>query len=96
MADRHRANSEGSSTDDAIDLDGETSIGAVPGTEVEPDISGFPGGATGFGAWPEGEGTRDDAPGSLDKRERDEEGEQIGARHGQIADSGVNSGPVAS
>lgn len=82
------------STDDAIHPETGTRIGAVPGEDDPVDISGFPGGSTGHGAWPEGMGTHDDAPDSMEKRELDEAGEQTGARRGQIADSGVNTGPV--
>lgn len=75
-----------------------TRIGAVPGHGADVDISGYPGGGTGAGAWPDDMGTSDDAPSSAERRrtdaESEEDEEQIGARHGQIADSGVNTGPV--
>ena len=84
------------STDDAVHPESETRIGAVPGEDDPVNISGYPGGATGWGAWPEGEGTHDDAPDGLEKRQLDEAGEQTGAHRGQTADSGANSGPVST
>lgn len=97
MSERDR-DDERLSTDDAIHPDAETRIGAVPGEDDPVDISGFPGGATGFGAWPEGMGTHDDNPDRPDAEDRETGlgGNRIGARHGQIADSGVDTGPVGT
>ena len=98
MTERDRDDDECLSTDDAIHPDMETRIGAVPGEADPVDISGYPGGSTGFGAWPEGMGTRDDAPDQPDDGEQEAAagGNRVGARHGQIADSGVNTGPVGT
>jgi hypothetical protein len=95
VAERDR-DDEQLSTDDAIHPDIGTRIGAVPGEDDPVDISGYPGEGTGWGAWPRGEGTHDDAPESMEKREQVEAGEQIGARRGELADSGPTTGPVGS
>jgi hypothetical protein len=83
------------STDDAVHPEFGTRIGAVPGADDPVDTSGDPGEGTRYGAWPEGMGTYDDAS---DRPDEDQEaapgGNHIGARHGQIAGSGVNTGPV--
>jgi hypothetical protein len=96
MTERDREDDERLSTDDAIHPEIGTNIGAVPGEDDPVNISGYPGGSTGWGAWPEGEGTHDDAPESMEKIELVEAGEQIGARHGELADSGPTTGPVGS
>ncbi len=98
MTDRGRDDEERLSTDEGVRPEIGTRIGAVPGEDDPVNISGFPGGATGWGAWPEGMGTHDDAPDQ--PRDEDEdagaEDQRIGARRGQIADSGVNTGPVGT
>jgi hypothetical protein len=94
VAERDR-DDEQLSTDDAIHPDIGTRIGAVPGEDDPVDISGYPGEGTGWGAWPRGESTHDDAPESREKREEVAAGEQIGARYGELADSGPTTGPVS-
>ena len=61
MTERDR-DDERLSTDEGVHPDSETRIGAVPGEDDPVNISGYPGGSTGWGAWPEGMGTHDDAP----------------------------------
>jgi hypothetical protein len=96
MTERAREIERPLSTDDAIRPEIGTRIGAVPGEDDPVDISGYPGEGTGWGALLPGEGTRDDAPESMEKREQVEAGEQIGARRGELADSGPTTGPVGS
>jgi len=100
MTERDRDDEERLSTDEGIRPEIGTRIGAVPGEDDPVNISGFPGGATGWGAWPEGMGTHDapDQPDAENGNEEDAEaeGQRVGARHGQIADSGVNTGPVST
>ena len=98
MTDRDRDDEERLSTDDAVHPEIGTRIGGVPGNSAGADISGGPGGSTGWGAWPAGMGTGDDAPDQPDAETPDEDDRprqnRIGARHGQIADSGVSTGAV--
>src|SRR5215213_9177768 len=90
------------STDNGIRPHFGTRIGTEPGQSGGADISGSPGSGTGWGSLPEGMGTQDDSPGrrsaeSGSEEERDDTGEErIGSRHGQLADSGVNTGPVGT
>ncbi len=90
MTERDR-DDEGLSTDEGIHPEFGTRIGGVPGNSGGADISGGPGGATGWGAWPKGMGTTDDAPASIEEPEI--EGDRIGARRGQLTDS---TGPVTT
>ncbi len=69
MTDRDRNDQERLSTDEGIHPEIGTRIGAVPGEDDPVNISGFPGGGAGWGAWPEGEGVEDDAPASTKDRE---------------------------
>ena len=100
MAERNREDEEGLSTDEGVHPHSGTRIGTDPGHGAAVDISGGPGGNTGWGALPKGMGTDDDSDG----RAKDETGgddaapeasePRIGAEHGQLADSGVSTGPV--
>ncbi len=102
MTEQDRDDEAGLSTDEAIRPEFGTRIGTDPGHGAAVDISGGPGGATGWGAWPKGMGTSDDAPGRASAEPSDDDGEthagetRIGARHGELADSGVNTGPVTT
>ena len=91
MTERDRYDDEGLSTDEGVHPEFGTRIGGVPGNSGGADISGGPGGSTGWGAWPKDMGTTDDAPAS--KEEREIAGERIGSRRGQHADS---TGPVTT
>ena len=90
------------STDDGIRPHFGTRIGTEPGQSGGANISGSPGGGTGWGSLPTRMGTHDDSPGrasaeTRSNKENDDAGEErIGSRHGQIADSGVNTGPVGT
>src|SRR5215212_3711389 len=90
------------STDDGVRPHFGTRIGTEPGQSGGADISGSPSGGTGWGSLPEGMGTHDDSPGRRKAESGSEEegddtgGERIGSRHGQLADSGVNTGPVGT
>ena len=94
MAERNREDEERLSTDDGIRPHSGTRIGTDPGRGAAVDISGGPGSSTGWGAWPKGMGTTDDAPASQEESEI--AGERIGARRGQLADSGISTGPVTT
>ena len=88
------------STDNGIRPHSGTHIGTDPGHGAAVDISGGPDGSTGWGALLKGTGTNDESKG----RARNETGgdatapeasePRIGAEHGQLADSGVSTGPV--
>jgi hypothetical protein len=91
------------STDNAIRPHLGTRIGGEPGQSGGADISGSPSGGTGWGSLPEGMGTHDDSPGragaeaaSAEEEDDDAREPRIGSRHGQLADSGVNTGPVGT
>ena len=90
------------STDDGIRPHFGTRIGTEPGQSGGADISGSPGGGTGWGSLPEGMGTRDDSPGlpgteAIAEEENNDAGKpKMGSRHGEVADSGVNTGPVGT
>lgn len=60
MSERIRGGDSSLSTDVGAHPDDLDTIGSVPGHGAEVDISGYPGGSTGWGAWPEGMGTSDD------------------------------------
>jgi hypothetical protein len=100
MAEQNSEDEERLSTDDGIRPHSGTRIGTDPGHGAAVDISGGPGGSTGWGAFPKGMGTNDESEG----RARNETGgddataeaskPRIGAEHGQLADSGVSTGPV--
>ena len=90
------------STDDGIRPHFGTRIGTEPGQSGGADISGSPGGGTGWSSLPAGIGTHGDSPGRASaetgsKEEDDDAGEErIGSRHGQLDDSGVNTRPVGT
>jgi hypothetical protein len=100
MAEQTSEDEERLSTDDGIRPHSGTRIGTAPGHGAAVDISGGPGGSTGWGAFPRGMGTNDESEG----RARNETGgddatseaskPRIGADQGQLADSGVSTGPV--
>ncbi len=100
MAERNREDEERLSTDDGIRPHSGTRIGTDPGHGAAVDISGGPGGSTGAGAWPKGMGTSDDTDGRAAAETGGEDAApgasepRIGAEHGQLADSGVSTGPV--
>jgi len=102
MAERDQDDDARLSTDDGVRPHFGTRIGTEPGQSGGADISGSPGGGTGWGSLPEGMGTHDDSPGRASaetgsKGTDDDTGEErIGSRHGQLADSGVNTGPVGT
>jgi hypothetical protein len=93
MSDRDTRDETRLSTDVGTHLD-RLRIGSIPGQSDEVDISGNPGDGTGWGAWPKGQGTSEHAE-TPDHDEVPSE-ERIGAEHGQLADSGVNTGPVGT
>jgi hypothetical protein len=100
MAEQDREDEEHLSTDDGIRPHSGTRIGTDPGHGAAVDISGGPGGSTGSGAWPKGMGTSDDTDGlaaaetGSDDATSEASEPRIGAEHGQLADSGVSTGPV--
>jgi hypothetical protein len=100
MTERNHEDEEGLSTDEGIHPHSGTRIGTDPGHGAAVDISGGPGGSTGAGAWPKGMGTSDDSEGRVraetggDSAAPEASEPQIGAEHGQLADSGVSTGPV--
>ena len=102
MTERDQDDDAGLSTDDGVRMHFGTRIGTEPGQSGGADISGSPGGGTGWGSLPEGMGTHDDSPGRVrgqtDAEEAEnEDGEpRIGSRHGELADSGVNTRPVGT
>jgi hypothetical protein len=103
MSDRDQDDDAGLSTDNGIRQHFGTRIGTEPGQSGGADISGAPGGGTGWGSLPEGTGTHDDSPGLAGAEAADaEEGEagagkpRMGSSHGEVADSGVNTGPVGT
>ena len=63
MTEQDREDEEGLSTDEGARPHSGTRIGTAPGHGAAVDISGGPGGGTGWGAWPEGMGTSGDADG---------------------------------
>ena len=100
MAEQGREDEAGLSTDEGIHPHSGTRIGTDPGHGAAVDISGGPGGSTGAGAWPKDMGTSDDTDGraAAETGRGDATPEasepRIGAEHGQLADSGVSTGPV--
>ena len=102
MTDRDQDDDARLSTDDGVRPHSGTRIGTEPGQSGGADISGSPGSGTGWGSLPEGMGTHDDSPGrasaQTDAEDEDNDaGEpRVGSRHGQLADSGVNTGPVGT
>ena len=102
MTDRDLDDDAGLSTDDGIRPHFGTRIGTEPGQSGGADVSGSPGGGTGWGSLPEGTGTHDDSPGlagteaAAEDEDNDAGKPRIGSRHGQLADSGVNTGPVGT
>jgi hypothetical protein len=90
------------STDDGIRPHFGTRIGTEPGQSGGADISGSPGGGTGWGSLSEGMGTRDDSPGlpgieaAAEEENNDSGKPRMGSRRGEVADSGVNTGPVGT
>jgi hypothetical protein len=103
MTDRDQDDDARLSTDDGIRQHFGTRIGTEPGRSGGADISGASGGATGWGSLPEGMGTHDDSPGlagaeaaSADEENDDAGQPRMGSLHGQVADSGVNTGPVGT
>jgi hypothetical protein len=103
MSDRDQDDDAGLSTDNGIRQHFGTGIGTEPGQSGGADISGAPGGGTGWSSLPEGIGTHDDSPGRAGaeaagaEEERNDAGEpRIGSRHGEVADRGVNTGPVVT
>jgi hypothetical protein len=101
MPEQDHEDEERLSTDEGVRPEFGTRIGTAPGHGAAVDISGGPGGATGWGAWPKGTGTSDDAPGHTSAESSDDDGDahagetRVGARHGELADSGVSTGPVS-
>src|SRR3954454_14335436 len=100
MTERDREDDDELSTERGVHLAEDFRIGSVPGHTGTVDLSGGPGGSTGWGAWPKGMGTSDN---EADEASFDPTGEgidtparhpRIGAEHGQLADSGVTMGPV--
>ena len=103
MTDRDQDDDGGLSTDNGIRQHFGTRIGTEPGQSGGADISGAPGGGTGWGSLPEGMGTHDDSPGRLGAEatgavEEDNGAGKptMGSRHGEVADSGVNTGSVGT
>jgi hypothetical protein len=103
MAERDQDHEAGLSTDDGIRPHFGTRIGTEPGQSGGADFSGSPGSGTGWGSLPEGMGTHDDSPGlagaeaaGTEEIHGDAGEPRIGSRHGQVADSGVNTGPVGT
>ena len=102
MTDRDQDDDARLSTDDGVRPHSGTRIGTEPGQSGGADISGSPGSGTGWGSLPEGMGTHDDSPGrasaQTDAEDEDNDaGEpRVGSRHGQLADSGVNTGRVGT
>ena len=103
MSDRDQGDDASLSTDNGIRQHFGTRIGTEPGQSGGADISGAPGGGTGWGSLPEGMGTHDDSPGRAGaeaagaEEEGNDAGEpRIGSRRGEVADSGVNTGAVGT
>jgi hypothetical protein len=102
MTDRDLDDDAGLSTDNGIRPHFGTRIGTEPGQSGGADISGSPGGGTGWGSLPEGMGTRDDSPGragteaAAEEKNYDGGKPRMGSLHGEVADSGVNTGPVGT
>ena len=102
MTERDRDDETRLSTDDGVHPHAGTRIGTAPGHGAAVDISGGPGGGTGWGAWPTGEGTSDEPADRAGAASGDGDADAdagepgIGSRHGEIADSGVNTGPVST
>ncbi len=102
MTERDRDDETRLSTDDGVRPHAGTRIGTDPGHGAAVDISGGAGGSTGWGAWPKGMGTSDEPADAAPVDSGDDDADtdagepRIGARHGQLADSGVNTGPVST
>jgi hypothetical protein len=96
MTERVQDEDAGLSTDDGIRPHFGTRIGTEPGQSGGADISGSPGGGTGWGSLPAEMGTQDDSPGRASPDRGSNGEERIGSRHGELADSGVNTGPVGT
>jgi hypothetical protein len=100
MTERDQDDDAGLSTDDGVRMHFRTRIGTEPEQSGGADISGSPGGGTGWGSLPESMGTHDDSPGRVraqtdaEEENNDDAEPRIGSRHGEFADSGVNTGPV--
>jgi hypothetical protein len=98
MSDRDTPDESGLSTDVGVHLD-RLRIGSIPGEGSEVDISGNPGDGTGWGAWPQGQGTsesREEGRDTTPDTDQASSEKRIGAEHGQLADSGVTTGPVGT
>ncbi len=102
MTEQDRDDEERLSTDEGVHPEIGTRIGTAPGHGAAVDISGGPGQGTGWGAWPKGMGTDDDAPGRTVEESGDDDAgthpgaTRVGAEHGELADSGVSTGPVGT
>ena len=103
MSDRDQEDDASLSTDYGIRQHFGTRIGTEPGQSAGADISGSPGSGTGWGSLPEGMGTDDDSPGlagaeatGAGEEDNDAGKPRMGSRHGEVADSGVNTGPVGT
>jgi hypothetical protein len=102
MTDRDQDDDAGLSTDNGIRPHFGTRIGTEPGQSGGADISGSPGSGTGWGSLPEGMGTHDDSPGlggteaAAEEENNDGGKPRMGSRHGEVADSGVNTEPVGT
>src|SRR3954447_3043047 len=103
MAERDQDDEAGLRTDDGIRSHFETRIGTEPGQSGGADINGSPGSGTGWGSLPEGMGAHDDSPGlagaeaaGTEENDRHAGDPRIGSRQGQLADSGVNTGPMGT
>ena len=90
------------STDNGIRPHFGTRIDTEPGQSGGADISGSPGSGTGWGSLPEAMGTGDDSPGlpgteaAAEEENNDAGMPMMGSRHGEVADSGVNTGPAGT
>jgi hypothetical protein len=103
VTDREQDDDARLSTDDGIRPHFGTRIGTEPGQSGGADISGAPGGGTGWGSLPHGMGTHDDSPGlaGVEAAGAEEEDNgagkpRMGSDHGEAADSGVNTAPVGT
>ncbi len=103
MTERDQDDDAGLSTDDGVRMHFGTRIGTEPGQSGGADISGAPGGGTGWGSLPEGMGTHDDSSGLTGAEAAGAEEEdngagkpRMGSHHGEVADSGVNTAPVGT
>ena len=102
MTEQDRDDEERLSTDEGVHPEFGTRIGGVPGNSGGADISGGPGQGTGWGGWPKGMGTGDDAAREASGETGDDDAgtppgaTRVGAEHGELADSGINTGPVGT